>query len=60
MIPCPVTRLALFASGNVFHELAGIACDAAKVITVRGFNRERDLVVGIKNAWDVFRPQNTD
>ncbi len=37
-----------------------LACDAARVITTRGFNRERDLVVGIKDAWDTFRPQKSE
>jgi len=32
-----------------------LACDAAGLITARGFNRERDLVAGIKDAWDDYR-----
>lgn len=32
------------------------ACHAAKLIEHRGFNRERDLVKAINEAWHEFRP----
>ncbi len=31
------------------------ACDAARLIQQRGFNRERDLVAALKEAWNEFR-----
>jgi predicted nucleotidyltransferase len=32
-----------------------LACDAARLIEQRGFNRERDLVTSLRNAWKEFR-----
>lgn len=31
------------------------ACDAARLIEQRGFNRERDLATALKEAWNEFR-----
>jgi predicted nucleotidyltransferase len=33
-----------------------VACDAARLIEARGFNRSRDLVEALMNAWQDFRP----
>ena len=32
------------------------ACDAARLVEARGFNRSRDLVEALRNAWQEFRP----
>ncbi len=32
-----------------------LACDAAELITSRGFNRERDLVKALNDAWTTYR-----
>jgi predicted nucleotidyltransferase len=33
-----------------------VACDAARLIEARGFNRSRNLVEALTNAWHEFRP----
>jgi predicted nucleotidyltransferase len=35
------------------------ACDAARLIQARGFNRSRNLVDALTNAWHEFRPVAT-
>ena len=35
------------------------ACDAARLIEERGFNRSRDLVEAVMNAWNEFRGGQT-